>query len=68
MHPLIWLVIIATVIYLSSCAVHPYMKCGRCNRSKEHHSTSFKGAFGKCGGCNGVGHTVRLGAKILGRR
>lgn len=67
MHPLIWLAIaIAILGYLGSCAVHPYMKCPKCNRSRESHSTTFKGAFGKCRACDGVGHSIRLGAKLLG--
>jgi len=68
MHPLFWFAVICIVIYMTSCAFHPYMKCSRCNRSRESHSTTFKGAFGKCPACNGIGHSVRLGAKLLGRK
>ncbi|MFG3442720.1 hypothetical protein ACGF0J_36230 [Nonomuraea sp. NPDC047897] len=68
MHPLLIVTLVATAVYLTSCAFHPYMKCKQCNRSKESHSTTFKGAFGKCRTCNGVGHHVRWGARVLGRK
>jgi excinuclease UvrABC ATPase subunit len=68
MHPLIALTIVAVVVYMASCYFHPYQRCKTCNRSKELHSTTFKGAFGKCRACKGVGHSVRLGAKILNRK
>lgn len=68
MQLLVWFAIVMAVVYLGSCYFHPYMKCPRCNRSKESHSTTFKGAFGKCRACGGVGHSVRFGAKILGRK
>lgn len=59
---------IAIVIYLVSCKFHPYMRCKTCNRGKESHSTTFKGAFGKCRACNGKGHHVRWGARFLGHK
>jgi hypothetical protein len=68
MHPVLVITLVALGVYLVSCFVHPYMKCSNCNRSKEHHSSTFKGAFGTCRACGGRGHTVRLGAKLLGRK
>ncbi|WP_049562284.1 hypothetical protein [Nonomuraea sp. SBT364] len=66
MEALLLLALIAA-IYLGSCAAHPYRACGACGRSKESHSTMFKGAFGACRSCAGRGHTVRLGARLLGK-
>ena len=68
MHPVLVITLMALGVYLASCFVHPYMKCSNCNRSKEHHSSTFKGAFGTCRPCGGRGHTVRFGARIFGRK
>ena len=67
MEPLLVLVLIA-VVYLGSCAVHPYLRCTACNRSKETSSVVFKRAFGPCRNCRGRGHTLRFGARVLGRK
>lgn len=68
-HPLIFsIAVVAIGVYGASCIFHPYMKCKQCNRSRESHSATFKGAFGKCRGCNGRGHHVRWGAKMLGTK
>ncbi|MFI6507612.1 hypothetical protein ACIBCT_08410 [Streptosporangium sp. NPDC050855] len=67
-HPVLIVAVIAIVFYLASCKFHPYMKCKACNKSKESHSTTFKGAFGKCRVCNGKGHSVRWGARFLGHK
>ena len=61
------LILIATAIYLGSCARHPYRPCKACGRSKESHSTLFKGAFGRCPSCRGRGQSVRWGARLIGR-
>ncbi|GGO71131.1 hypothetical protein GCM10012289_36140 [Nonomuraea cavernae] len=68
MHPALVITFIAIGVYLLSCHYHPYMKCKTCNRSKESHSTTFKGAFGKCRACDGRVHHVRFGARILNRK
>ena len=68
MDPLLLLALAAVAVYLGSCLVHPYMRCNRCNRSKESHSKMFKGAFGACRACHGRGHTLRFGARMLGRK
>lgn len=67
-HPLLTLALIMIAVYLGSCLIHPYRRCRSCNRSKESHSTLFKGAFGKCLSCRGVGHHIRWGARLLGRK
>gem|GEM_PF-4733392 len=67
-HPFVILVGILIIGYLISCAFHPYMRCKTCNRSKESHSTTFNGAFGKCRACHGKGHHIRRGARLLGRK
>jgi hypothetical protein len=64
----IWLVLAIVVVYLGSCAAHPYRACKACGRSKESHSSLFKGAFGPCPSCKGRGHHLRLGARLLGRK
>jgi hypothetical protein len=46
--PIVLFALVAAVVYLGSCAVHPYRACKACKRSKESHSTLFKGAFGAC--------------------
>jgi len=56
------------VVYFGSCYFHPYMKCKTCNRSRESYSTTFKGAFGKCRSCDGRGHHIRFGARVLNRK
>lgn len=58
----------AAVVYVGSCIVHPYRACKACKRSKESHSTMFRGAFGACRTCNGRGHHLRFGARVLGRK
>lgn len=68
MDPLLTLALVVVAVYLGSCMVHPYVRCSSCNRSKESHSTVFKGAFGPCRACNGRGHHLRFGARILGRK
>ena len=68
MHPALVITLIAIGVYFVSCYFHLYKTCKTCNRSKESHSTTFKGAFGKCRACNGAGHSVRFGAKILNRK
>lgn len=56
------------VVYMGSCILKPYRACKACKRSKESHSKLFKGAFGACRSCNGRGHHLRFGARIMGRR
>lgn len=68
MDPILLLALIAVAVYLGSCLVHPYRACNACGRSKESHSTLFRGAFGACRACNGRGHTLRFGARLLGRK
>ncbi|MEV0597614.1 hypothetical protein [Nonomuraea cavernae] len=68
MHPALVITLVALAVYFGSCYFHPYRKCKACNRSKESHSTTFKGAFGKCRACNGRGHHIRLGARILNQK
>lgn len=63
-----WILAGILVTYMGSCIVKPYRICKACNRSKESHSSTFKGAFGPCRACKGVGHHVRVGARILGRK
>jgi hypothetical protein len=67
-HPALFFTLVAVAVYLGSCVVHPYKGCKACKRSKESHSTLFKGAFGACRACGGRGHHLRLGARILGRK
>lgn len=66
MEALLLLALIVAV-YLGSCAAHPYRACRACGRSKESHSTMFKGAFGACRSCAGHGHRVRFGARLLSK-
>lgn len=68
MEPILLLVLAVAVVYMGSCLVHPYKACKACKRSKESHSTLFKGAFGACRSCKGVGHHLRFGARLLGRK
>lgn len=68
MDPVLLLALVLVVVYMGSCLVHPYMRCSRCNRSKESHSMVFKGAFGACRACNGRGYHLRFGARLLGRK
>lgn len=53
--------------YLISCALHPYIACGRCKGNKQLYSTSFEGAYGDCWRCKGTGRKRRAGAKLIGR-
>lgn len=62
------LIVGVAIVYAVSCRVHPYRACKACRRSKESHSTLFKGAFGGCRACGGRGHHLRLGARILGKK
>lgn len=62
------LIVGAAVVYMGSCIVKPYRACKACHRTKESHSTLFKGAFGACPSCRGVGHHLRFGARLLGRK
>lgn len=62
------LIVGAAAVYMGSCVVKPYRACKACKRSKESHSTLFRGAFGRCPACKGVGHHLRFGARILGRK
>lgn len=67
-NPILFFALAAAAIYLGSCAVHPYKACKACKRSRESHSTLFKGAFGTCRSCRGRGHHLRLGARFLGKK
>lgn len=67
-NPILFFALISAAVYLGSCVVHPFKACKACKRSKESHSTLFKGAFGACRSCNGRGHHLRLGARLLGRK
>lgn len=67
-NPILFFALISAAVYLGSCAIHPYRACKACKRSKESHSTLFKGAFGTCRSCKGRGHHLRFGARLLGRR
>lgn len=62
------LIISIAIVYGISCHIHPYRACKACKRSKESYSTMFKGAFGGCRACGGVGHHLRLGARLLGKK
>lgn len=66
--PILLLALATAAVYMISCVVHPYRVCKTCNRSKETHSSTFKGAFGPCRSCQGRGHHLRFGARILGRK
>ena len=62
------LILGVAIVYGLSCLIHPYRACKACRRTKESHSTVFKGAFGACRACGGRGHHLRLGARLLGRK
>ncbi|WP_144070242.1 hypothetical protein [Nonomuraea indica] len=55
------------IVYLLSCAIHPYKICPACKKSGQSNSTTFKGAFGACRRCKGTGRRIRAGARLLGR-
>lgn len=67
----LWLTLAAVAwgaLYLGSCAIHPYTRCGACGGSGESRSSSFRGAFGPCRRCKGTRSVTRAGARLLGRK
>lgn len=66
--PILFFALCFVAVYMGSCVIHPYKACKACKRSRESHSTLFKGAFGACRSCHGRGHHLRFGARLLGRK
>jgi hypothetical protein len=59
------LVAAALVVYVTSLALHPNAKCGRCKGVGRHTGALFKYATRPCNSCKGRGSHPRLGRKLL---
>jgi hypothetical protein len=59
------LVAAALAVYVTSLALHPNAKCGRCKGAGRHAGSLFKYATRPCNSCKGRGTHPRLGRKLL---
>jgi hypothetical protein len=59
------LVAAALAVYITSLALHPNAKCGRCNGAGRHTGSLFKYATRPCSSCKGRGTHPRFGRKLL---
>jgi hypothetical protein len=55
----------ALAVYITSLALHPNAKCGRCKGAGRHTGSLFKYATRPCTSCKGRGTHPRLGRKLL---
>ena len=67
-NPILFFALCFVIVYMGSCMLKPFRVCKACRRTRESHSKLFKGAFGACRSCNGRGHHLRLGARLLGKK
>ncbi|WP_157249710.1 hypothetical protein [Nonomuraea typhae] len=54
--------------YRYSLKRHPYVYCRRCNGTGARRSRIYAHSFGICPNCDGSGHRLRLGARLLNVR
>lgn len=60
---LIVLIGIVVGVYLLSCLLWPYTKCGACKGGR--HASPFGRSWRNCGRCGGRGRKLRLGAHLF---
>jgi hypothetical protein len=55
--------VIVTFGYAAVCAIRPFKHCPRCRGAGVKRLMLRRTRF--CGRCNGTGHVIRLGPKVL---
>lgn len=53
------------LVYLISCALHPYKPCPQCGGTGRHFSALFKGRTRLCTRCGGRNRIRRAGSWIM---
>lgn len=62
------LILLASVaLYLGSCFLHPYIRCGTCRGKSKHSGALFTNATRPCHKCSGTGQKQRAGAVLMSR-
>ena len=65
---LVLLVVAVAAGYWISIQLRPYTHCRRCSGGGKDRGEVFTHAFRNCRHCDGTGRTLRLGARLLGKR
>ena len=61
----ILMIALATLIYLGSLWINPWVKCSRCGGRVTEKGVLFTYAFHACPRCKGTGRQVRFGRRYI---